>query len=57
MEGQKQEAIDEDEEEKIEQFYLTKLLVDKHRGLLADSNIDIDIFEQLELQEQYEVID
>jgi hypothetical protein len=32
-------------------------LVDKHRALLLDNEIDIDIFEEMELQEQYEVID
>jgi hypothetical protein len=36
---------------------LTKILVDKNRSLLEDNQIDIEIFQSLEIEEQYEVID
>jgi hypothetical protein len=36
---------------------LTKILVDKNRSLLEENQIDIEIFQSLEIEEQYEVID
>ena len=40
-----------------ETIHLTKLLLDKHSTLLQDHDIDIEIFQSLDLEEQYEVID
>ena len=47
----------EQKEENDESIHLTKLLLDKHSTLLEDHEIDIDLFQELDLEEQYEVID
>ncbi len=47
----------EDNNNLDETFHLTKLLLDKHSTLLQDHDIDVEIFQSLDLEEQYEVID
>ncbi len=36
---------------------LTKILIDKNRSLLEDNDIDIEIFQSLDIEEQYDVVD
>ncbi len=66
MENLEESALPDEEEEVVSEHdihadeslaNLTKILVDKNRSLLDENQIDIEIFQSLEIEEQYEVID
>ncbi|TNV83986.1 hypothetical protein FGO68_gene12660 [Halteria grandinella] len=54
---QEEEESDEEEQDNQSNPLLTKLLIDKHRSLLEQNEIDIDIFQSMDIEEQYEVIE